>query len=195
MFTFLFINSANSFGQNSNTSLDSLKNVSLAGLKFRSIGPALTGGRVIDVAVNPQDHTEYFIASGSGSLWKTMNNGITFSPSFDNQKSYAIGCVRIDPSNPNIIWVGTGENSNHYNVAYGDGIYKSEDGGKSWKNMGIKTSEHIGGIAIDPKNSNQVYVAAMGSLRKEGGDRGIFKTTDGGKTWSNVLFISKYTGC
>jgi photosystem II stability/assembly factor-like uncharacterized protein len=195
MFTFLFINSANLFGQNSNSSSDSLKNVSLAGLKFRSIGPALTGGRVIDVAVNPQDHTEYFIASGSGSLWKTMNNGITFSPSFDNQKSYAIGCVRIDPSNPNIIWVGTGENSNHYNVAYGDGIYKSEDGGKSWKNMGIKTSEHIGGIAIDPKNSNQVYVAAMGSLRKEGGDRGIFKTTDGGKTWSNVLFISKYTGC
>jgi photosystem II stability/assembly factor-like uncharacterized protein len=195
MFTFLFINSANLFGQNSNSSPDSLKNVSLAGLKFRSIGPALTGGRVIDVAVNPQDHTEYFIASGSGSLWKTMNNGITFSPSFDNQKTYAIGCVRIDPSNPNIIWVGTGENSNHYNVAYGDGIYKSEDGGKSWKNMGIKTSEHIGGIAIDPKNSNQVYVAAMGSLRKEGGDRGIFKTTDGGKTWSNVLFISKYTGC
>jgi photosystem II stability/assembly factor-like uncharacterized protein len=195
MFTFLFINSANLFGQNSNSSPDSLKNVSLAGLKFRSIGPALTGGRVIDVAVNPQDHTEYFIASGSGSLWKTMNNGITFSPSFDNQKTYAIGCVRIDPSNPNIIWVGTGENSNHYNVAYGDGIYKSEDGGKSWKNMGIKTSEHIGGIAIDPKNSNQVYIAAMGSLRKEGGDRGIFKTTDSGKTWSNVLFISKYTGC
>jgi|CZKP01.1.fsa_nt_gi photosystem II stability/assembly factor-like uncharacterized protein len=193
--TFLFINSVLLFAQNSNSSPDSLKNISLAGLRFRSIGPALTGGRVIDVAVNPQDHTEYFIASGSGSLWKTTNNGITFLPGFDNQKSYAIGCVRIDPSNPNIIWVGTGENSNHYNVAYGDGIYKSEDGGKSWKNMGIKTSEHIGGIAIDPKNSNQVYVAAMGSLRKEGGDRGIFKTTDGGKTWNNVLFISKYTGC
>jgi photosystem II stability/assembly factor-like uncharacterized protein len=195
IFTTLFINSAILFAQNLNTAPDSLKNISLSGLRFRSIGPALTGGRVIDIAVNPQDHSEYFIASGSGSLWKTMNNGITFSPSFDNQKSYAIGCVRIDPSNPNIIWTGTGENSNHYNVAYGDGIYKSEDGGKSWKNMGIKTSEHIGGIAIDPKNSNQVYVAAMGSLRKEGGDRGIFKTTDGGKTWNNVLFISKYTGC
>lgn len=193
--TFIFINSAILFAQNSKSSADSLKNISLTGLKFRSIGPALTGGRVIDIAVNPLDHTEYFIASGSGSLWKTMNNGITFSPSFDNQKSYAIGCVRIDPSNSNIIWVGTGENSNHYNVAYGDGVYKSEDDGKNWKNMGIKTSEHIGGIAIDPKNSNQVYVAAMGSLRKEGGDRGIFKTTDGGKTWSNVLFISKYTGC
>jgi photosystem II stability/assembly factor-like uncharacterized protein len=191
----LITNAVILIAQNSNSSPDSLKNISLPGLKFRSIGPALTGGRVIDIAVNPQDHTEYFIASGSGSLWKTMNNGITFSPGFDNQKSYAIGCVRIDPSNPNIVWVGTGENSNHNNVAYGDGIYKSEDGGKSWKNMGIKTSEHIGGIAIDPQNSNQVYVAAMGSLRKEGGDRGIFKTTDGGKTWSNVLFISKYTGC
>jgi photosystem II stability/assembly factor-like uncharacterized protein len=191
----LIINSVTLFAQNSKSLLDSLKNISLAGLKFRSIGPALTGGRVIDIAVNPLDHTEYFIASGSGSLWKTMNNGITFSPSFDNQKTYAMGCVRIDPSNPNIIWAGTGENSNHYNVAYGDGIYKSEDGGKSWNNMGIKSSEHIGGIAIDPNNSNQVYVAAMGSLRKEGGDRGIFKTTDGGKTWDNVLFISKYTGC
>ena len=122
--TFLFINSAILYAQNSNSFPDSLKNISLAGLRFRNIGPALTGGRVIDVAVNPQDHTEYFIASGSGSLWKTTNNGITFSPGFDNQKSYAIGCVRIDPSNPNIIWVGTGENNNHYNVAYGDGIYK-----------------------------------------------------------------------
>jgi photosystem II stability/assembly factor-like uncharacterized protein len=193
--TAILINSVILFAQNSKSFPDSLKNIILTGLKFRSIGPALTGGRVIDIAVNPQDHTEYFIASGSGSLWKTMNNGITFSPSFDNQKSYAIGCVRIDPSNPNIIWAGTGENSNHYNVAYGDGIYKSEDGSKSWNNMGIKSSEHIGGIAIDPNNSNQVYVAAMGSLRKEGGDRGIFKTTDGGKTWNNVLFISKYTGC
>ena len=191
----IIINSVILFAQNSNSSSDSLKNISLAGLQFRSIGPALTGGRVIDVAVNPQDHSEYFIASGSGSLWKTMNNGITFAPAFDNQKSYAIGCISIDPSNPNIIWVGTGENSNHYNVAYGDGVYKSEDGGKSWKNMGIKASEHIGGIAIDPKNLNQVYVAAMGSLRKEGGERGVFKTTDGGKSWSNVLFISKYTGC
>ncbi|MDR3665751.1 MAG: glycosyl hydrolase [Ignavibacteriaceae bacterium] len=191
----LLINSALFFAQNSKSSPDSLKDISLAGLKFRSIGPALTGGRVIDIAVNLQDHSEYFIASGSGSLWKTSNNGITFSPVFENQKTFAIGSVSIDPTNPNIVWAGTGENSNHYNVAYGDGIYKSEDGGESWKNMGIKTSEHIGGIAIDPINSNQVYVAAMGSLRKEGGDRGIFKTTDGGKTWSNVLFISKYTGC
>ena len=176
-------------------SSDSIKNISLAGLKFRSIGPAITGGRVVGIAVNPQNHSEYYIASGSGSLWKTENNGITFAPSFDGNSSYAIGSVAIDPTNPNIVWVGTGENSNHNNATYGDGVYKSEDGGKSWKNMGLKTSEHIGGIVIDPKNPNQVYVAAMGSLRREGGDRGIFKTTDGGKTWSNTLFISKYTGC
>ncbi len=174
---------------------DSLKNVSLSGLKFRSIGPAVTGGRVVGIAVNPQNHSEYYIASGSGSLWKTENNGTTFSPTFDGNTSYAIGAVTIDPTNPNIVWAGTGENSNHNNATYGDGVYKSEDGGKSWKNMGLKTSEHIGGIVVDPKDPNNVYVAAMGPLRKEGGDRGVFKTTDGGKTWNNVLTISKYTGC
>ena len=174
---------------------DSLKNISLSGLKFRSIGPAITGGRTRHIKVNPQNKSEYYIASGSGSLWKTTNRGITFSPAFENQKSYAMGSVEIDPTNPKVLWVGTGENSNHSNSAYGDGIYKSEDGGKSWNNMGLKTSEHIGGIAIDPNNSNIVYAAAMGSLRKEGGDRGIFKTTDGGKTWQNVLKISQYTGC
>ncbi|NWF88484.1 MAG: glycosyl hydrolase [Ignavibacteriaceae bacterium] len=174
---------------------DSLKNISLSGLSFRSIGPAVTGGRVIDIAVNPFDHSEYYVASGHGSLWKTENKGITFSPVFDGNKSYAIGSVEIDPANPNVVWVGTGENKNQNNVIYGDGIYKSEDGGKSWKNMGLGNSEHIGGIAIDPKNSMIVYAAAYGSLRNAGGDRGIFKTTDGGKTWTNVLKINEYTGC
>lgn len=179
----------------SKTKVDSLKNIALTGLKFRSIGPAITGGRIRDLAVNPYNHSEYFVGSGHGCLWKTTNNGITFSPTFDNQNSYAIGAVEIDPSNPNIVWVGTGESSNQYNSGYGDGVYKSEDGGKSWKNMGLTNSEHIGGIAIDPNNSNVVFVAAMGSLRREGGDRGIFKTTDGGKTWENVLRVSDYTGC
>ncbi len=177
------------------TEPDSLKNIPMPGLSFRSIGPAITGGRVIDIAVNPFNHSEYFVASGHGSLWKTTNNGITFSPCFDGNKSYAIGAVEIDPTNPNVVWVGTGENNNQNNVIYGDGVYKSEDGGKSWKNMGITTSEHIGGIAIDPENSENVYVAAMGSLRNAGGERGIFKTTDGGKTWTNVLAVSQYTGC
>ena len=190
----LFVFSSTVTAQN-NSSPDSLKNISLSGLKFRGIGPALTGGRVVAIAVNPNDHSEYFVGSGHGSLWKTVNNGITFTPVFDNQKSYAIGAVTIDPSNPNIVWVGTGENNNQNNVIYGDGVYKSEDGGKSWDNMGINKSEHIGGIVIDPNNSDIVYVAAYGSLRNSGGDRGIFKTTDGGKTWNNVLYISQYTGC
>lgn len=178
-----------------NAEPDSLKNISLTGLTFRSIGPAVTGGRVIDIAMNQLNHSEYYVASGHGSLWKTENNGITFYPVFDGNKSYAIGSVEIDPTNPNVVWVGTGENKNQNNVIYGDGIYKSEDGGKSWKNLGIGNSEHIGGIAIDPKNSMIVYAAAYGSLRNSGGDRGIFKTTDGGKTWENVLKISEYTGC
>jgi photosystem II stability/assembly factor-like uncharacterized protein len=193
-FSLLFLFSSIITAQN-NSEPDSLKNISLAGLSFRSIGPAITGGRTIDIAVNPFNHSEYYIASGHGSLWKTTNSGITFSPVFDGNKSYAIGSVEIDPTNPNIVWVGTGENKNQNNVIYGDGIYKSEDGGKSWKNMGIKNSEHIAGIAIDPNNSNIVYAAAMGSLRNAGGDRGIYKTTDGGKTWENVLEISEYTGC
>lgn len=174
---------------------DSLKNISLSGLNFRSIGPALTGGRIIDIAVNNNDFSNYYVASGNGGLWKTENSGITFKSVFDNQNSYSIGAVEIDPTNPNVIWVGTGENSNHNNVTYGDGVYKSSDGGKSWENMGLKESQHIGGIAIDPDNSNIVYVAAMGGLRTSGGDRGIFKTKDGGKTWENVLNISQYTGC
>jgi len=178
----LFFTSTTLFSQKSNTKTepDSLKKISLSGLQFRSIGPAITGGRVRHIKVNPQNKSEYYIASGSGSLWKTVNRGITFSPSFENQNTYAIGAVEIDPTNPNVLWIGTGENSNHNNSGYGDGIYKSEDGGKSWNNMGLKTSEHIG---------------AMGSLRKEGGERGIFKTTDGGKTWQNSLKISQYTGC
>ena len=174
---------------------DSLKNISLSGLSFRSIGPAITGGRIIDIAVNPRNISEYFAASGNGSLWKTTNNGTTFSPAFEGQSSFAMGAVRYDPSNPNIVWAGTGENNNQTNTIYGDGIYKSEDGGRGWKNMGLQSSEHIGGIAVDPTNSNVVYVAAYGSVRNEGGERGIYKTNDGGKTWRRVLNISNYTGC
>ena len=115
-----------------NSEPDSLKNISLTGLSFRSIGPAVTGGRVIDIVVNRLNQSEYYVASGHGSLWKTINNGITFSPVFDGNKSYAIGSVEIDPTNPNVVWVGTGENQNQNNVIYGDGIYKSEHGAKSW---------------------------------------------------------------
>ena len=137
-----------------NQTVDSLKNISLKGLSFRSIGPAITGGRISAIALNSNNHSEYYVASGHGNLWKTVNSGVTFNPVFDNQGAYAIGAVTIDPTNSNVVWVGTGENNNQSNVIYGDGVYKSEDGGKSWKNKGLKESEHIGGIAIDPNNSN-----------------------------------------
>jgi hypothetical protein len=161
VFSFLFLFSSFTIAQNTSEP-DSLKNISLAGLSFRSIGPAVTGGRVVDIAVNPFNYSEYFVASGHGSLWETTNSGITFSPAFDGNKSYAIGTVKIDPTNTNIVWVGTGENNNQNNVIPGDGIYKSEDGGKSWKNMGIESSDQIGGIAIDYNNSKIVYIAAYG---------------------------------
>lgn len=189
------IGQKNPAGAAKTASADSLKNVSFTGLGFRSIGPAITGGRVTDIAVNPKNNSEYFVASGHGSLWKTTNSGVTFNPAFEGQSSFAMGAVEIDPTNTNIVWAGTGENNNQTNVIYGDGVYKSEDGGSSWKNMGLQSSEHIGGIAIDPQHSDVVYVAAYGSMRNEGGDRGIFKTNDGGKTWRNVLKISPYTGC
>lgn len=163
-------------------------------LKFRSIGPAFTSGRIADFAVNPSNTSEFYVAVASGGVWKTTNRGITFTPVFDKEGSYSIGFVTLDPNNPNIVWVGTGENNNQRSVAYGDGVYKSLDGGKSWKHMGLKNSEHIGMIEIDPRNSGVVYVAAVGPLWSEGGDRGLFKTTDGGETWENILEISEHTG-
>lgn len=172
----------------------SLKSSTVSGLKFRNVGPALTSGRVIDLAVNPNNHHQWYIAAASGGVWKTDNAGNTFTPIFDGQGSYSIGCVTIDPNNEHTIWVGSGENNNQRSVAYGDGVYKSNDGGKTWQNVGLKTSEHIGMIAVDPTNSNVVYVAAYGPLWKEGGERGLYKTIDGGKTWKNILSVSSYTG-
>ena len=173
---------------------DPWKSETFNGLKFRSIGPAVTSGRVVDFAVDPTNYKTYYVAAACGGVWKTANAGITYEPIFEGQGSYSIGCVEIDPGNSNIVWVGSGENNNQRSVAYGDGIYKSEDGGKSWKNMGLKNSEHIGMIAIDPKNSNTVYVAAYGPLWNAGGDRGIYKTTDGGKIWNKILNVSENTG-
>ncbi len=193
---FFFILGLMSFSLSSVLSQNSKddKELSLQGLRFRCVGPALTSGRIIDIAVNPDNPYEYYIAAASGGVWKTTNAGTTFVPIFDHQGAYSIGCVTIDPSNKNIIWVGTGENNNQRSVGYGNGVYKSEDGGKSWKNMGLESSEHIAKIIIDPTDSDIVYVASMGPLWKEGGQRGIFKSTDGGKTWSNILNIDKHTG-
>jgi len=170
------------------------KTSTFSGLKFRNIGPALTSGRIADIAVNPNNSAEYYVAVASGGVWKTTNHGTTYSPIFDGQGSYSIGCVTIDPSNPHTIWVGTGENNNQRSVAYGDGVYKSDDGGKSWINVGLKKSEHIGKIIVHPTNSNIVYVAAYGPLWSEGGDRGLYKTEDGGKKWTKVLEIDEHTG-
>ncbi len=177
-----------------NTDSYFLNSGTLGSLKFRSIGPAMISGRIVDLAVNPENHSEYYIAVASGGVWKTIDGGITFSPIFDGQSSYSIGCVSIDPNNPNVVWVGTGENNSQRSVSWGDGVYKSLDGGKSWKNMGLKKSEHIGKIIIDPNNSDIVYVAAQGPLWGPGGDRGLYKTTDGGKSWNKVLDISENTG-
>lgn len=173
---------------------DAFKSSTFSGLKLRSIGPALTSGRIADLAVNPENPSEYYVAAASGGVWKTVNRGTTFEPIFDGQGSYSIGCITIDPSNPNRLWVGSGENNGQRSVAYGDGIYRSDDGGKSWKNVGLKTSEHIGKILVDPRNSNVVYVAAQGPLWKAGGERGLYKTTDGGATWTSILEVDEHTG-
>ncbi|MDF1575780.1 MAG: hypothetical protein P1P86_11390 [Bacteroidales bacterium] len=166
----------------------------LSGLKWRSIGPAMTSGRVSDFAVNPQDHSEWYVAISSGNVWKTVNNGTTFKPVFEKYASYSTGVITMDPNNPNLLWLGTGENNHQRALGYGDGVYKSEDGGESWKNMGLKESRQIGGIVVDPRNSNVVFVAAEGSAWGPGGDRGLFKSTDGGETWKKVLEISVNTG-
>lgn len=164
-------------------------------LRFRSVGPAVTSGRISDFAVNPRNHSEYYVAVASGGVWKTVNSGVTYEPIFDSQGSYSIGCVTIDPQRPHIVWVGTGENNNQRSVAYGDGVYKSTDGGASWTNMGLGDSEHIANVVVHPQNSDVIYVAAYGPVWREGGDRGVFKSTDGGKNWTLIHSVSKYTGC
>jgi len=173
---------------------DSEKKAPFSGLELREIGPAMTSGRISDVAVDPRDPHTWFVASASGGVWKTTNAGTTFIPVFDHEGSFSIGCVTIDPHNPLVVWVGTGENNSQRSVSMGDGVYKSVDGGKSWKNAGLKDSEHIGKILIDPRNSDVVYVAAQGPLWAAGGDRGLYKTADGGKTWKAILTISADTG-
>lgn len=172
----------------------SVKSEILSGLKFRNIGPAYASGRIADFAVNPENPSEFYVGVASGNIWKTVNNGITFSPVFDNYGSYSIGALAMDPNNPHIIWAGTGENNHQRALGYGDGVYKTIDGGKTWENMGLKESRHIGMIAIDPTNTDVVYVAAEGSAWGPGGERGLYKTTDGGKTWNKVLNISENTG-
>ena len=171
-----------------------LTKLNLGAFKLRSVGPALTSGRVSDFAVHPDKRHEYYVATSSGGVWKTINGGANYTPIFDQQGSYSIGCITMDPNNPYVIWVGTGENNNQRSVGYGDGIYRSKDGGKTWKHMGLKNSEHIAKIIVDPRNSNIVYVASIGPLWSEGGDRGLYKSMDGGKTWESKIKVDEHTG-
>ncbi len=166
----------------------------LASIPLRSIGPAITSGRISDFAFYPGRNQEFLVATASGGLWKTDNAGITWTPLFDNEASYSIGVVELDPSDSKTIWVGSGENNAQRSVAYGDGVYKSIDGGASWTNVGLKDSGHISQIWINPEDSAEVLVAAQGPLWSDGGDRGLYKTLDGGKTWNRILEIDQHTG-
>ncbi|MEL7449545.1 MAG: glycosyl hydrolase [Pseudomonadota bacterium] len=166
----------------------------LASLPMRSIGPAIISGRISDFAFHPERKQEIYVATASGNVWKTTNNTITWKPIFDNEGSFAVGTIAMAPSNPLVLWVGTGENNAQRSVAYGDGVYKSVNGGKSWKNMGLKDSGHISQIWIHPEDANTVLVAAQGPLWSDGGDRGLYKTTDGGENWDRILEVDEYTG-
>lgn len=171
-----------------------LSDGNFTGIKLRNVGPAFASGRIADIAIHPEDDNVWLVAVGSGGVWKTQNAGVTWTPIFDSQASYSIGCITIDAANPSIVWVGSGENVGGRHVGYGDGVYKSMDGGKSWKNMGLKESQHISKIIVHPENSDVVWVAAQGPLWNKGGERGLYKTVDGGKNWKKVLGDDEWTG-
>ena len=164
------------------------------GLKFRNLGPALTSGRIADIAIHPKNENIWYVAVGSGGVWKTVNAGTTWTPIFDKQTSYSIGCITIDPNNEHTIWVGTGENVGGRHVGFGDGIYVSYDDGKSWKNMGLKKSEHLSKIIVHPENSDIIWVASQGPLWSKGGERGVYKSIDGGKSWKRTLGDNEWIG-
>ena len=165
-----------------------------SGLELRTIGPALMSGRIADIAIHPTDASVWYVAVGSGGVWKTVNAGTTWEPIFDNETSYSTGCIAIDPANPEVVWVGTGENVGGRHVGYGDGIYRSEDGGANWTRMGLDETQHLSKILIHPEDSKTLWVAAQGPLWSPGGQRGLYKTTDGGATWANVLSAGEWTG-
>lgn len=177
-----------------NTSKDKKTENIYDGLKFRHLGPALMSGRISDIAIHPNNENIWYVASGSGGAWKTENSGTTWKPIFDNEKSYSIGCITLDPQNSDIVWIGSGENVGGRHVAYGDGVYKSVNGGKNWENMGLKKSEHISKIIIHPKNQNTIWVASQGPLWSKGGERGVYKSTDGGKNWIKTLGDDEWIG-
>ena len=164
------------------------------GLHVRSIGPAFMSGRIAAIAIHPENENIWYVGVASGGVWKTVNSGTTWTPIFDDQPTFAIGAVTIDPNDHNTIWVGTGEDVGGRHISFGDGVYKSMDGGATWQNMGLKDSQHISKIIVHPGDSNTVWVASQGPLWNKGGDRGLYKTIDGGKTWKKTLGNDQWTG-
>jgi photosystem II stability/assembly factor-like uncharacterized protein len=173
---------------------DKALETALSGFSFRSIGPAFMSGRIADIAIDPNNENVWYVAVGSGGTWKTINAGTTWTPLTDKESFYSTGCITIDPSNSSVIWLGTGENVGGRHVGVGHGIYRSSDGGSSWQDMGLKKSEHISKIIVHPNDPNTIWVAVQGPLWSSGGERGLYKSTDGGKTWSNKLDINEWTG-
>ncbi|MBI3400741.1 MAG: hypothetical protein HY048_04915 [Acidobacteria bacterium] len=166
----------------------------LNALKFRTIGPAAMSGRIVDIAVVESNTSTYYVASATGGVWKTMDNGTTFDPVLQNEAVASVGCVAVSQSNPTVVWVGTGEATNRQSSGWGDGVYKSIDAGRSWTNMGLRDTQHVGRIVLHPTNPDIVYVAALGHLWGSNKERGLFKSTDGGRTWTPSLQIDEDTG-
>ena len=163
-------------------------------LTFRSIGPAVMGGRIDAIAVIESEPSTLYVGTASGGLWKTVNNGTTWTSIFDGYATSSIGDVAVSASDPRIVWVGSGEANNRQSSSFGDGLYKSIDAGNTWAHQGLGDSGHIGKLVLDPANPERVFVAALGSLWSAGGERGVFRTLDGGRSWKQVLEIDENTG-
>src|SRR5512147_646549 len=162
-------------------------------LHFRSIGPAIMSGRIADIAVYEKNTSIWYVGAAHGGVWKTTSNGAVLTPIFEDHGLMSIGDVTVSQTNPDIVWVGTGESNNRQSTSWGDGVWKSTDGGRTYTNVGLRTSRHVNRIVIDPRDNNVVFVAATGSLWGPGGERGVFKTVDGGKNWKQVLKVDEDT--
>ena len=194
VFLFLPLQTLEAQKRKNKKTTESTPTVSLEAFNLRNVGPAFLSGRIADIKTHPENESVWYVATGSSGVWKTVNAGTTWTPIFDDQPSYSTGCITLDPSNPDVVWVGTGENVGGRHVAYGDGIYRSDNGGTTWKNMGLKKSEHISEIIVHPDNSDVVWVAVQGPLWTSAGERGLYKTTNGGTSWKRVLGNDQWTG-
>lgn len=192
--TFILTGITTNAQSDGNTEESSLNSELFDDIKLRNIGPAFMSGRVADIAIDPRNESIWYVAIGSGGVWKTENAGTTFKPVFDEYGVYSTGCISIDPSNPHRIWLGTGENVGGRHVSFGDGIYKSDNGGISWTNMGLQESEHISKIIIHPDNPEVIWVATQGPLWSEGGQRGVYKSKDGGQSWERIMGNDQWMG-